>query len=338
MSQTYQRFINNMVKSRFTPFVFAVIAITLRLGMFLSLGLNQQQYPTSFVWNLLSPIFSNSWISLLASTVCTLLIAFIISQLNLLFNLIRFRTALPFSMLMLFLSIHPTFLPMSPNYISIIFILLAFFPLLQSYQHHSPRNFAFKSGVLLAFAAIFQVYSIIFLLLWIYGEISMHDFRVKSLLALIIGATLVVWNVAGLFFIFDSLDSFIVPFTYFEKVIFSIPIFTLPQWITIGLLILLSSLFLVLNYQVYHRERVLIQKTFSFINLIIICSFILHFLYLDQTLFFVQFIVSVMSFIVANYYSHVKSKWQTYSFVVLLIGLALIYINSITGSSLLLQS
>ncbi len=332
MSQTSQRLISNIVKSRFTPFAFAIIAITLRLVMFLSLGLIEKQYPTSFVWNLISPIFSNSWISLFASTASILLIAFTISQLNLLFNLIRFRTALPFSMLVLFLSIHPAFLAMSPSYISTLFILLAFFPLLQSYQHHSPRHFAFKSGILLALAAIFQVYSLILIPLWIYGENSMHGFRMKSLIALILGATLVFWNVAGAYFIFGSLDSFIAPFTYFEKIITLTPIFTLSQWISIGLLFLLSFLFLVLNYQIYRRERVLTQKTFSFINLIVSCCFILHFLYLGQTHFFAHFIVTIMSFIVAHYYSHVKSKWQAYSFIFLLIGLTVIYINFLIGS------
>ena len=337
MSQTSQTFIRNMVKSRFTPIVFAIIAIALRLCMFLSLGLGEQQYPTSFVWNLLSPIFSNSWISFFASTFSIVLLAFAISQLNLQFNLIRFRTALPFSMLMLFLSIHPAFLPMSPNYISTLFILLAFFPLLQSYQHHSPRNFAFKSGVLLAFAATFQVYSIVFIPLWIYGENSMHDFRIKSLLALVIGAILVFWNVAGLYFIYDSLHSFAAPFTYFEKIIFSIPEFTLIQWISIGLFISSSALFLILNYQVYRRERVLIQKTLSFINLIVICSFILHFLYLGQTHFFAHIIVIMMSFIIAHYYSHIKSKWQVYSFAAVLVGLFLIYVNYLMRNPLLLH-
>lgn len=334
MPQAYKGFMKDMVKSRFTPFVFAIIAIALRLGMFVSLGLEQHHYPTSLVWSHLSPFFSNNWVSFFASTASIFVIAITISQINLLFNLIRFRTTLPFSMLVLFLSIHPAFLPMSPHYISAIFILLALFPLIKSYQHHSPRSFAFKSGVLLAFAATFEVYSIIFILLWLYGETSMHDFRIKSFLALILGATLVFWNVAGFYFIFDSLSSFIAPFRYFENYISSIPVFTLTKWISTGLVVLLSGVFMVLNYQVYRRERVLTQKIFSFVNLIITCSFIMHFLYLGQTHFFAHFIVITMSLIVAHYYSHVKSKWQVYSFVFLLIGLALVYTHFITGNTL----
>ena len=166
----------------------------------------------------------------------------------------------------------------------------------------------------------------------------MHDFRVKSLLALLIGATLVFWNVAGFYFIFDNLNSFITPFAYFQKIIVSVPALTLSQWISTGLLVLLSGLFMVLNYQVYRRERVLTQKTFFFINLIVICSFILHFLYLNQTLFFAQFIVIIMSFIVAHYYSHIRFKWQVYSFFALLIALIFLYVNYLIGNPLLLPN
>ena len=337
MPQTYLRFKRNMVESRFTPIVFSLIAITMRLGMFLSTGIERNQYPTSFAWHIISPLFSNIWISLATSTASIFAIAFIVSQLNLRFNLIRFRTALPFSMLVLFFSIHPLFLPISPNYISAVFILLAFFPLLQSYQHHAPRNFAFKSGVLIALAGTFQVYTLAFFPLWLYGESSMHGFRIKSSLSLLIGGILVFWNVAGFYFIFDNLDSFLIPFRYFGEIDFSIPLFTSVQWAGIGILVALSGMFLVLDYQVFRRERVLTQKTLSFTVLIIISSFVLHFIYLRQSLSFIYFITIMLSIIVAHYYSHIKSKWQVYSFIILLIGLFLLYTNYLIGNPLLLH-
>lgn len=336
MPQTYRSFKINVVESRFTPIVFALIAITLRVSMFLSIGIEQQQYPTSFVWHLISPFLSNNWISFAASTVSVFIIAFTLSQLNLRFSLIRFRSVLPFSMLIFFLSIHPAFLPMSPNYVSSIFILLTFFPLLQSYQHHSPRYFAFKSGVLIAMAATFQVYTLVFLPIWIYGENSMHGFRIKSLVALILGAILVFWNVAGFYFFFDNLHSFIEPFSSFKNIIISFPFYSISQWISIALLILLSGIYLVADFQVLSRERVMTQKTFSFIILIVICSFFMHFLYLSQTDIFLYLMVIMMSFIIAHYYSHIKNNWQVFSFILLMIGISLFYINYFIGNPLLL--
>lgn len=332
MPQTIRKFKQSMVGSRFTPIVFAIIAITLRLGMFLSVGFEQQQYPANFIWDVISSVFTSQWISLGASTASVFVIAFIITQINLRFSLIRFRTALPFSMLVLFSSIHPAFLPMSPYYISIIFILLALFPLLQSYQHHAPHIFAFKSGVLLGLATIFQVYTLFFYALWLYGEISMHGFRIKSFFALILGGILVFWNLTGLYFLFDVMHLFLAPFNYFERVITSIPSFTLIQAISIALLILLSGIFLILDYQVSSRERVLTQKTFSLFIHIIIGSFILHSIYFGQTLFFVFIMVIMMTFIVAHYYSHIKTKWQVFSFVTLMMGLFSLFINYLIGN------
>lgn len=336
MPQTYRWFKTKIVESRFAPIVFAFIAITMRIVMFSSIGIEQKQYPTSFVWPIFASLFANAWISIATSTASIFVIAFLISQLNLRFNLIRFRTALPFSMLILFLSIHPLFLPMSPNYISAILILLAFFPLLQSYQHHAPRNFAFKSGVLIALAATFQVYTLVFLPLWLYGENSMHGFRVRSCFALLIGGLLIFWNVAGFYFLFDNLDSFFSLFIYFGKIDHSIPSLTLTQSVGIGILIILSVVFLILDYKAFRRERVLTQKTLSFIVLIIICSSALHFIYLHQTLSHVYFIVIMMSFIVAHYYSHIKTKWQVYSFIILLISFFVLYVNFVVGNPLFL--
>ena len=327
MNRISRRFKRNIVESRFTPIVFALIAIAMRLVMFLSVDLQQQEYPTSFVWKVISPLFANNWVSLAGSTFSIFAIAYTISQLNLRFTLIRFRTAFPFSLMVVFLSIHPFFLQMSPSYVSTFFILLALFPLLHSYQHHSPNILAFKSGVLLAIAGTFQVYALVFILLWWYGKTSMHSFRIKSFIALTLGAFLVFWNVAGFYFIFDDLQSFLIPFTYFAKIELALPIFSLPQWIGIGIMVLLSVIFLTLDLSVYIRERVLTQKTLSFITTIIIFSFLLHFIYFRQTLLFVYLIAILVSFVIAHYYSHTKTKWQVYSFILLLAGLFIVYVN-----------
>ena len=327
MNQFVRSFKRNIVESRFTPIVIAILAVIMRLALFLTIKVEPQEYPTSFIWDLISPFFANSWISLAASTISIFAIAYIISQLNLRFSLIRFRTALPFSLLVFLFSVHPLFLPMSPNYISIIFILFSLFPLLHSYQHHSPKVFAFKSGVLIALAAIFQSYALFLLPLWWYGEISMYGFRLRSFLALLIGFFLVFWNVAGVYFIFYDIQSFVIPFSYLEKIELSLPQFSLMKWSGIGLLIFLSSVFIVLDAKVFRRERVLAQKTLSFIILIVICSFLLNFLYWRESLFFVYLIVAFISFIIAHYYSHTSSKWQVYSFGIIFCGFLLFVLS-----------
>lgn len=306
----------------------------MRLGLFLSVGIKQHDYETSFVWQGIAPIFTNDWISLSASTLSIFVIAFIFSYLNTRFSLTRFRTSLPFALVLFLLSIHPLFLRMSPNYISTIFILFAFWPLVESYQHHAPRNFAFKTGVLIGIAATFQVFALAFLPLWWYGETSMHGFRVKSFIALLLGTLLVLWNVAGLYFLFDNLESFHAPFIQLSKLNLEPPQYTIIQWSGVALLSLLTIVLIFLDIQVFRRERVITQKTLTFIILIAIASVVLHYFYWQQTFFFIYQIIIMLSFIVAHYFSHVNKKGGVYLFAFVFISLIMFYVNYLIGNPL----
>lgn len=306
----------------------------MRLGLFLSVGIKQHEYQTSFVWQSISPMFSNDWISLAASTLSIFIIAFIFSDLNTRFTLTRFRTSLPFALVLFLMSIHPLFLRMSPNYISTIFILFAFSPLIESYQHHAPRNFAFKTGILIAIAAIFQVFALAFLPLWWYGETSMHGFRIKPIIALLLGALLVLWNVAGFYFLFDNLDSFLAPFSQFSKLNLLPPQYSIIQWSGFALLSLLTIILILLDIQVFRRERVITQKTLSFIILIAISSILLHYFYWQYTYFFIYQIIIMLSFIVAHYFSHVNKKGGVYLFAFVFASLIMFYVNYLIGNPL----
>ena len=334
MHKTSRRFRSNLVESRFTPIIFTLIAISMRMGLFLSVGIKQHDYQTSFVWHHITPLFSNDWISLAASTLSIFIIAFIFSYLNTRFTLMRFRTSLPFALVLFLLSVHPLFLRMSPNYISTIFILFSLSPLIKSYQHHTPRTFAFRSGVLIGISAIFQVFALLFLPLWLYGERSMHGVKIKSFVALMLGILLVLWNVAGFYFLFDSIESFIAPFIRLGNLDLIPPNYTTIQWISIALLSLLTIFLILLDTKVFRRERVITQKTLSFIILIAIVSVTLHFFYWQQTFFFIYQIIIMLSFIVAHYFSHVNKKGGVYLFIFVFISLIMYYTNYLIGNPL----
>lgn len=334
MHKTSRRFRSNFVESRFTPIIFTLIAISMRFGLFQSVGIKQHDYQTSFVWQAISPIFLNDWISLAASTLSIFVIAFIFSDLNTRYTLMRFRTSLPFALVLFLLSIHPIFLRMSPNYISTIFILLAFSPLIESYQHSTPRSFAFRSGVLIAIAGTFQVFALLFLPLWWYGEWSMHGLKTKSFIALMLGVLLVLWNVAGFYFLFDNIGSFLAPLTHLSKANLVPPQYTTIQWVGIALLSLLTVILILLDRQVFKRERVITQKTLSFIILISIASVVLHFFYWQQTFFFIYQIIIMLSSIVAHYFSHINKKGEVYLFAFVFICLIMFYTNYLVGNPL----
>ncbi len=334
MHKISKRFRSILVESRFATIISTLIVICMRLGLFLSVGIKHHHYQTSLVWQTISPVFSNDWISLLASTLSIFIIAFIFAELNTRFTLMRFRTSLPFALVLFLLSIHPLLLRMSPNYISTIFILLSFFPLIESYQHQSPRNFAFRSGILIAIAATFQVFALAFLPLWWYGEKTMHGFKTKSFIALMLGVLLVLWNVAGFYFLFHNLESFLPTFIHLSKLSVSVPQYTIIQWGGIALFALITTVLIVLDIQVFRRERVITQKTLSFIILIAVISIILHFFYWQQTFFFIFQIIIMISFIAAHYFSHINKKQGVYLFIIVFICLILYYTNFLIGNPL----
>jgi len=82
------------------------------------------------------------------------LIASLISSLNSRFTLIRQRSSLPFIIPLFLLSIHPWFLVMTADYIAVIFILIAFFPLLKSYQASDVNLYSFQSAILIGVASL----------------------------------------------------------------------------------------------------------------------------------------------------------------------------------------
>lgn len=304
----------------------------MRAGMFFSIGIEQMDYPRSFVWPFISHLFDNDFISLASSTLSAFLIAYIISQINIAFNIIRFRTTLPFSLSIFFLSIHPSLLSMSPNYISVILILLGLPHLLHSYQRSFSQNLAFKSGILIALAGTFQMFSLFFVLLWWIGQVSMHRFQIRSLLSSILGILLVFLNVGGLFYYFDKVEDFILYFTVMPKIEMSFMQYTITQYIEIAVLISFTIIILIANLKVYLRDRVLTRKTMGFIGLIIIFSLLLHVAYSTSTTLFLIIDITLISFVISYYYSFMKHKWQLYSFFLLMSTASIFYLNYLVGN------
>lgn len=326
MHQLAQRFRRNIIESRFSFAIFSIIAIAMRLSLFYSKEIQSQDYPTSFVWRIFKPLFDNSLISFIGSTVVAFLIAYIFSNLNQHFSLTRFRTSLPFGFVLITLSIHPFFLTLTPSFISLVFILLALFPLLKSYQHHAPRNFAYMSGSLLGLAATFEVNALVLLPLWWIGEKSMHGFRIKSFIALFLGAFIVLWNVFGLYFIFDSITSFFAVFDHFKLAEIVVPQYSLNNWILFGLISFTGLVAILLDWSVFQRERVLTQKTLSFIILIIFSSLLFYIIYWPHTMFHCYITTILTTFIMSHYFSYTNSKRRVYLFFIVNCILLLIFI------------
>ncbi len=327
MDRLARSFKHNIVEGRFVGFIVAIVVIAMRVLMFLNGELRQNEFSDSgYVWKFLVPFFSDRRISFAASTFSVFIIAGIISQLNHRFNIIRTHTSLPFIVPLVLFSLHPHFLQMIPDFVAVFFMLWALFPLLNSYHQSEPRLFAFQAAVLIGIAGVFQIYALLLLPLWWRGEMMMRGFKFKSFLASLIGLGLVYWMVFALLVFLGRVDTFLVPFDFITRIsLVQFSEFTVSKWIFSGMIFVFLFTFVLLVHRKSSRDKVLTQILFGFLNFLIICAIVLQLLYWSTTLFWFTITLTLVSFLIAYYYSLVESKWQVYSFYLIFSVFILIY-------------
>lgn len=338
MNTLARQFKTYIVEARFTSLFTTIIVLVMRLLLFLQKGLPQSEATDAgFVWPYVGHFFENPWISFLAATASVFVIAIFISQLNLRYGIIRMRTSLSYIFPLILFSVHPFFLPMSPAYLSTIFILWALFPLLDSYDYPStPQKYAFQSSILLSIAAFFEIYSLLLIPFWWAAQHSVSSFRIKSFFASLWGIVLVFWIVFAFYVFGDNIAGFVAPFLHLTEIIdvTHIPTYTVPQWGFIATLLILVVVYISADSKHLRRDKVFSQKILSYIILLIAFCLIFQAIYLTRTLFWLYLIVALVSFIVSHYYTVVGRKWEIYSFFILLILLLLLYyVNYFTNSS-----
>lgn len=325
MYRTVRGFRRMFVEARFTSLLASLFILALRTGMFFSVGISETPiFRGSFVWSFVATWFDSPWISFAASTICVFLIATLIANLNTRFSLIRTRTNLPFIVPLFLFSLHPYFLQMSPDYISVIFILSALTPLLQSYQKVETQLFSFRSSILISLAAVFQVYALVLLPLWWRGEFSMRGIHFKSLLASLFGVILVFFSVGTFYLFFDNLEGFTVPFLQFTQIsIRQLPTFSTPQWTFVAFIFLFFFLYMFFSINTYKRDKVITLTVMQFMVFMLIISLTLQAVYWRETLFFLSLSMAFIAYLIAYFYTMTVNKYHIYGayfMLLLLIG------------------
>ncbi|MDO5663706.1 MAG: hypothetical protein Q4G63_00435 [Bacteroidia bacterium] len=324
-----RNFKSYFVESRFISIVVSITVIVLRFLMFLRKGL--PDFPinnTNFSWSYIEPIFQQYPIaSFLSSTLSVFIISYLISELNIRYGVIRMRTSMPFYVPLVLFSIHPFFLKMTPDYLGLIFILWSLFPLLSSYQYRYSHRYAFQFGALMAIAATFQAYALLFLPLWLIGLSAMGGMSFRSLIASIFGIFLVFWIVFALYVFGDNIIGFIDPFKCFTEIydFTQLPVFSVPQWGFIGTIFLFIFFFIIADNKQITRERSFTKKVLIFSTSIIIFSILMQVLYLYETLFWIYIATAFLSIIIAHFYTNTTLKLQILSFFITLALLTFYY-------------
>ncbi|MCE5178998.1 MAG: hypothetical protein LLF81_07640 [Porphyromonadaceae bacterium] len=314
-----------IVDGRFASLIVSLVVIIMRAALFLKGDRFQAAFSdTGYLWPHAAPLFSDPMISATASTISVFLIAFLISAINSRFMLLRTRSSLPFAAPLLLLSLHPWFLVMTADYIALIFILLAFFPFLKSYQTADATLYSFRSAILIGTASLFQIYALALFPLWWLGERSMRGPQPRAFLSSLFGLSLIYVSLFSLFFLKDDLSGFTDPLL--SLVSFSLPQlpdYTLMEWGVVVLVGLFFILNMVLSIKTYSRDKVLTLSFMQFIVFLIIFQLSLQFLFWQETLFFLTLSIALISYLNAYFYTRTQSVAHIY--LALLIAVIALY-------------
>lgn len=328
MHPLVRSFRKNIVENRFIVPLGVTAMIGMRLLLFLSTDFAQITCCDSpFLQKYAELLFADRWVSFIISTVSLFLIAGLLSVMDSRFTLIRTRTYLPFVVPLFLLSLHPRFLVMTGDYVAVILIVSAFFPLLKSYQQPVSYLFSFRSAVLIAVASLFRIHTLWLLLLWWKGERSMRGSQLRSFVAFLFGIFLVYCSVFSLFFFFDDLPGFLAPFRMLTH--FSLPPFSgfsPAEWAVALLTLLFFILNMMLSIRIYAHDKVIILCFMEFLVQLIILFLLLQLVYWGATIFPLMLSLVGVSFLNAYFYTMTTSTKEIYLAALFLALILLFYL------------
>ena len=315
MGGTVNFFRRTFVEGRFIPSLGVLGFLLMRTLLFLYAEPFRSALPPTdnHLWSPLSGWFIDPLISFLVSTVSIFAIAWVLSSMNSRFNLVRARSYLPFVAPLFLFSLHPCFLVMSGDYVAILFILFAFFPLLESYQQPDSYLYSFRSAVLIGLASLFQVFALWLLPLWWSGERSMRGGQSRSFIASLFGLSLVYVTLFSVYFFMDDLAGFVRPFQHFASFSLpSLPSFSTMEWGWFFLGLLFFTFNIALAAKIYMRDEVLTHVTMRFVVFLVVVMLLLLLIYWEHLRFFLLFAIPLVSMLNAYLYTRTQAKRHIY--------------------------
>src|SRR5690554_4088257 len=302
------------VEGRFVPLAGTLIFIASRLVLFYTIKSLPGAIPgANYAWDPVARWVADPWVSFLASTVSIFLVALISSRLNARYNLIRSRSTLPFVIPLFLFSCHPYFLVMTGDWIAMLFVLLAFFPLLESYQKPDSYLYSFRAAILIAIASLFQIYALVLLPLWWGGEQAMRGGQSRAFVSSLFGLFLVYISVFSVYLLRGDIQGFMQPlFSYTSLSIPALPAYTIAGWggvLAVGLFFVIN---MILAAKIYSRDKVLTLTFTRFAVFLIITLLLLQVAYWAETLFFLLLALSLIAYLNAYLFTRTRAKGHIY--------------------------
>ena len=314
------------------PYMIFVIPLIAILAWSRTLMLNNNVYinfngTMPFYEPIINCIPKNSILSSLIAITLITVEAFIIIRLNFQYMFLNVRTYLPAVFFVLICSMYLPLQTLHPILLGNLFFLLAFDKSLTSNKNKNFLSTYFVSGFLLSIGSLFY-FNLIFLIpiIWI-SQIILRGFNLREWFISIVGFATPYFFLVFYYFYFDKLDvlnKILSQNLFFHNNIPSFSIYYLIVFSYLGFLILISSLHLLSNL---NTKKIITRKYFRVLFWLFLLSSILLIILNSVSIEFIVIIALPISFLLANFFVSIKSKfWGEVLFVILflLIALALI--------------
>lgn len=266
---------------------------------------------TGYLWEPISFLFSDIYISLIVSSILTAALALSAAHINTKHLLIRRKSLLPPSFIILLFSCHPSFIVMSAEYISALLSLTIINMLFSAYHSEQRQNASFKTSFILAFACLFTPVSLVYFpILWI-ALATMRCLSFKSFMTSLVGIFIVFFPTFSFYLLTDKLNLLLLPFTSIDIEgisVFSFLSYNIFQWITLGFAIILLIIIIVDSYLNRHKDKIRVRAYINMLQIVAVFS-LLAFMFLNigtPTHLYTTLIIG--SLLVAHFFALAEKK------------------------------
>jgi hypothetical protein len=287
----------------------------------LKIGILEHNAEPSYLWGIFAPFFTNPYISLAGSSLFVGGIAFLASHINTEHVLIRNKSFLVPSVILLMFSCQPSFISMSAEYVALFLFLSIIGILFASYQGEHPQSVAFRCSFMLTLGSLFVPVSLIYLpVLWI-AFIIIRSFNIKSLLASISGVIIIYFPVFSYYLFIGNLDAFYLPLQSLIHNMFELPFagYNTKNWILLSGVILLLAVIIGDDYINRHKDKIKVRSYLSLLLFLTVTSFLL-FLFSNTGSYLHLFITMLCGgFLISHFFALVEKVTSVLLFLIVLI-------------------
>lgn len=298
-------------------YISTLVAFLLRLGSFFQIdSYSPDILNDGFLWLIISPYFSNTYISHISAFLCSIGISLFFSYIIEKYAIIRIRTSLPYSFSVFLLACFPPLAIMSPVYIGVFCVLQSVNILYSAYQQEQVAAQAFRIGFTLAIGSLFTPNILFYIIIFFFGFFIVRSFNYKVILATLLGSFMVYWLLVFSLLYWNGLSN---PLTEWFNgwVNFQLPDFTkehIGTWIYFVLNILIVITIIFYNYINSFKDKVQVRAYLSFYNVLLLSSAVIVALLLLSMGINFGVLLIMSSFIYSHYFALSHNPKSIYLF------------------------